>query len=137
MSESVRDAMTTTLISVAPLTPVTEVLALLAKHHIRHLPVVDADGVLRGLISDRDVLGRAMGPMSWLGTHELEQALSEMTAREVMTDELRTVSSDAPLVQAARILLATKFGCLPVVDDGKLVGIVTEADFVQRYVDHS
>lgn len=134
MTVRVADQMTTRLVTVAPDTPVTEVLALMHAHHIRHLPVVDADGGLRGLITDRDLLGRASGPMSWFDDDERDAALAAMRALEVMTDEVTTVTPTTALADAGRVLLDRKVGCVPVVDGDRLVGIVTEADFVAAWV---
>jgi CBS domain-containing membrane protein len=130
MPARVRDHMTTALITVQPLQPVTEVKALLERGPVRHLPVVDADGALLGLISDRDLIGRALGPMSWFTDDEVTDALTQMLAQDLMTPDPQTVSPDTLMVDAARFLLSRTFACLPVVEDGKLVGILTERDFV-------
>lgn len=128
----VRDRMSTALVTVAPDATMFDVLEVFKRARIRHVLVVDAAGHLIGLISDRDAAGRAMGPMSWLADTEMDQALHEMRAREVMTDEFKTIRSDAPLTEAANVVIDAKIGCLPVVDDERLVGILCESDFVRE-----
>ena len=88
---------------------------IMARHSFRHLPVVD-QGRLVGLVSQRDLLA-AGDPHALVG--------------EVMTENLVAVHSQSSACEAARLLLNLKVGCLPVINDGKLVGIVTETDFVR------
>jgi CBS domain-containing membrane protein len=133
MPALVRDHMTTQVLTVQPLLPVSEVKALLEQGPIRHLPVVDASGALVGLISDRDLIGRALGPMSWFTDDEVKEALQNMPARDLMTPDPQTVAPDATMVDAARFLMSRPFACLPVVEAGKLVGILTERDFVAAW----
>lgn len=128
----VRDRMSTGLITVAPSATMFDVLNVFKGKRIRHLLVVDDVGKLLGVISDRDAAGRASGPMSWLTDSEMDQALHEMKAREVMTDEFKTIRSDATLAEAANVVIDAKIGCLPVVDDDLLVGILCESDFVRE-----
>ncbi|MCB9663054.1 MAG: CBS domain-containing protein [Alphaproteobacteria bacterium] len=127
----VRDWMTTDPRTVGPTAPVDEVVGLMHDGSMRHLFVVDDGGHLLGLISERDLLGRALGPLSWLTDDERDQALHELLAREVMTEEPDTVTPDTRLADAARLLRDRKHGCLPVVDGGRLVGVLTEHDFVR------
>ncbi len=94
---------------------------------IRHLPVV-RDGVLVGLVSHRDLLRAASEAAARAAAGEPEERL---TAGTLMTTEVRTVAPTLPADEAAMVLLDEKFGCLPVVEDGRLVGIVTEADFLR------
>lgn len=91
---------------------------------VRHLPVV-RDGKLVGLVTHRDLLRAA-----------IEHAPRVTAMADVMTRALTVVSPNTPLVQAARMMLAHKFGCLPVCEaGGKLVGIITESDFVRFAAD--
>jgi CBS domain-containing protein len=128
----VRDRMSTALITVGGDASMFDVLDVFKGKRIRHLLVVDGVGGLLGVISDRDAAGRATGPMSWLDDREMDKALHEMKAREVMTDEFKTIRSDATLADAANVVVDAKIGCLPVVDDGVLVGILCESDFVRE-----
>jgi CBS domain-containing protein len=123
---AVADFMTKDLVTVREADDVALADSLLRLGGIRHLPVV-RDGRLVGLVTQRDVLrcGEAGRP-----------AARDLPVSEVMTRELVTVRPTTGLAQAARTMLERKYGCLPVCDeDGKLVGIVTEADFVRFAAD--
>jgi CBS domain-containing protein len=97
---------------------------------IRHLPVLDDDGALVGILSQRDLFRGALARA--LGYGELAQSrmLSMLVVKDVMTNDPVTIGPDAPLSEAAARMLERKIGCLPVLRDGKLVGIVTEGTFV-------
>jgi CBS domain-containing protein len=122
----VADFMTKDLVTVRATDDLALAEALLRLGGIRHLPVVQ-EGRLVGLLTQRDLLrsGAAGKPHA-----------RETDVREAMTADPTTVRPATPLSQAARTMLEHKFGCLPVCDDeGKLVGIVTEADFVRFAAD--
>lgn len=101
---------------------------------IRHLPVVDDDGNLAGIVTQRDLfhggLLRALG----YGAHARDKALDGLVVKEAMKTEVLTTSASTPLAQAASLMLERKVGCLVVVDGAKVVGILTEADFVKLAV---
>jgi CBS domain-containing membrane protein len=97
--------------------------------HIHHLPVVDGDEHVVGLITHRLVLE------AWVSHGHPDEEKLAAVSRDVpvemlMEENVRTVTPDTPAATAAAMMEAHKFGCLPVVEGGKLVGIVTEADFV-------
>ena len=93
----------------------------------RHLPIVDNDGALVGLVTQTDVLA-ASG--SNLEGQQLERHPAEIRVSEFMTKDVETVDERASIRQAALYLQKHKLGCLPVVTDGKLKGIITDTDFV-------
>jgi len=95
----------------------------------RHLPVV-ADEKVVGLVSDRDILRAQAGVGDASDDESRRVANMNIKVTDVMTKTVETVASDTPAVEAAKKLRALKIGCLPVVDDGELVGIITESDFV-------
>jgi len=98
---------------------------------IRHLPVLDDDSEqLVGIISQRDLFRGALARALGYGQHAQRKVLKTLLVKEVMSSEVITTTPDVPLVEAARVLMERKIGCLPVVKGGRLVGIVTEADFV-------
>jgi CBS domain-containing protein len=97
---------------------------------IRHLLVVHDDGELAGVLSQRDLfLGGLLRALGY-GSHAKAQALSTMVVKEAMVNEPFTTTPNTPLEDAARVMLDNKIGCLPVIDKGKIVGIITESDFV-------
>ncbi len=98
---------------------------------IRHLPVLDDDGKqLVGIVSQRDLFRGALAQALGYGAHAQRKMLESLQVKEVMTVDLITTTPETLLVEAARILMERKIGCLPVVANGSLVGILTEADFV-------
>jgi CBS domain-containing protein len=99
---------------------------------IRHTPVLDeATGDVVGVLSQRDLFRGALARSLGYGAHAQQKMLGMLLVKEVMTSDPVTVEPDLPLADAARILLERKIGCLPVVAKGRLVGILTESDFVQ------
>jgi CBS domain-containing membrane protein len=129
---SVRQVMTTgptTLKRNEKLTLAEDIMQL---GRIRHLPVIDDDddGKLIGIVSQRDLLRGALAQALGYGEHGRRKLLDTLLVKEVMATEVATTSPDTLLADAARILAERKIGCLPVVDNGRLVGILTEGDFV-------
>ena len=134
----VRDAMTpevTTLERNDELTLADDIMRL---GRIRHLPVIDKEtGDLAGVLSGRDLYQSALLRALGYGSAGHRRVLKTLKVKEVMTTDPKTTSPDAPLAEAAQEMLRHKLGCLPVVQDGKLVGILTESDFVRLFVGES
>ncbi len=104
---------------------------------IRHLPVLDDDErELVGLVSQRDLFRGALAKALGYGQHGQRKVLDNLLVKEVMATDLVTTTPDTPLLEAAKILMTRKIGCLPVVEGGRLVGILTEADFVSLVARH-
>jgi acetoin utilization protein AcuB len=91
--------------------------------HFRHLPVLQ-EGQLVGILSDRDLRPVLLSP-----------SLARVRVSELMSEELTTVAPDAPVEEAASLLVVKKIGCVPVVADGRLVGLVTETDLLAVLVE--
>jgi predicted transcriptional regulator len=102
---------------------------------IRHLPIVDEDGLLSGIVSQRDLflsgLLRALG----CGTNTPKKVLDCVLVKEAMKTEVVTVSQDTPLRDAARLMLEKKIGCLVVTSGKQILGVLTESDFVKIAVE--
>lgn len=131
--ESVSALMTRDVVSVHPDTPLLDVQNLLKQHGFRHLVVVDDDGQLAGVLSNRDVL-KALSP--FLNTNaETQRDVRTLAqpARKLMNKTPRTVTPDTPGKEAASILLHGAISALPVVKAGKLVGIITTKDLLRHY----
>jgi len=140
----VRDVMTREVLTVGPTTPLKDVARLLTEHRISGLPVVDAEGGLLGVISEGDFLAKDANleppkrPLAWLfGRGERDEAalarLRATTAGEAMTTPAITVGPGRPLAEAARIMAQNSVNRLPVLDEGRVVGIITRADIVRAY----
>jgi CBS domain-containing protein len=101
---------------------------------IRHLPVLDDDGrELVGIVSQRDLFRGALAQAIGYGQHARRKLLDTLKVKDVMTTAVTTTTPDTLLVEAARVLMKRKIGCLPVIENGRLVGILTEGDFVALF----
>lgn len=103
---------------------------LMKMKRIRHLPVTN-DGELAGIISQRDMFHAGLSTAMGFGTKAKGEFLKAVLVKEVMTAEVITIGSGADVKAAARVMLKKKIGCLPVVDDGKLVGLISESDIIR------
>ncbi len=130
----VSNLMSALLITVEPATPVLEARQTMQDHRIRHLLVVE-DGRLAGIVTDRDIRLNLPSPATSLSVWELNHLLARLTVGEVMRTSVIVIDPDREATEAASILLSEKIGALPVVDGDRLVGIVTESDFVRAFVD--
>jgi len=98
---------------------------------IRHLPVVDEDGKLAGVVSQRDLFRGALARTLGYGTHGQDRLLALLKVKDVMSTPARTIDPDVSLREAAILMFDEKIGCLIAVDAaGAPVGILTEGDFV-------
>jgi acetoin utilization protein AcuB len=130
----VRDVMTASPITVPPDTPVLDARHLMLERRIRHLPVTDERGELMGIITDRDIRLNLPSQATSLSVWEINHLLARLTVDKVMTQAVLTVGPDRGARDAAQLMLDHTIGALPVVDGGRLVGIVTETDLLRAYV---
>lgn len=130
---TVSDLMTTDPDTVAPDTPLGDVISLMSTQCCRQLPVVDATGRVVGIITDRDVRLAMNSPIVLHGRWQDDELLERATAEACMTPDPISVEPDEAAYRAAEMLSAYKFGALPVVYEGELVGIITVTDFLDRF----
>lgn len=133
----VRDLMTEQVFSVQPDEDVEELYNIMADKHVRHVPVVDSEGTLIGIVSHRDLIGSVFLDSDVLPMAEQRDLFKAIKVEEIMHRGADSSSPDDSIDEAGRIMLEGKLGCLPVTEGDKLVGILTEADFVKYLVDHS
>jgi len=127
----VRDVMTKDVVTLDRNDKLSAADDLMRLGRIRHMPIVDEDGALAGIVSQRDLFHSGLLRALGYGTHAKAQALDLLVLKEAMNTEVLTVTPDAPLQEAAKIMLERKVGCLVVVEGKKIVGILTEGDFVK------
>jgi CBS domain-containing protein len=127
----VRNVMARDVATLRPGDPLVVADDVLRLGRIRHLPVVDEAGGLLGLLTQRDLLRAALSPSEEPAVQARRGHLNTLLVSAVMTRNVVVTSPDTPLRDAATEMLRRKFGCLPVLQDGLVVGIVTEADFVR------
>jgi len=123
--------MKTKLVTITPETSLFKAREMLDTYNVSHLPVTDGKAHLVGLLTDRDLKEAWASPATTLSIHELTYVLQKLTVSHVMTREVVTATPDMHIERAAMILHDRKFGALPVVKDGKLVGIVTTTDLME------
>jgi acetoin utilization protein AcuB len=126
----VRELMTAKPITVDPKTPMLEARQRMVEERIRHLVVVENARVV-GIVTDRDIRLNLPSPATSLSVWEINYLLAQLTVGGVMSASVIIVNPDRPIAEAARIMVDHKIGALPVVDEGRLVGIITESDFVR------
>ncbi len=115
--------------TITPETPLRHIVELMKTEGCRHLPVLK-DGVLVGIVTDRDVRLVMNSPIVLHGRWQDEELINKVTADTCMTPNPITVTPDTPAYRAAEMLSIYKFGCLPVIDEGTLIGILTVTDFL-------
>ena len=133
----VRDLMTEKVFTLRPGDNLVALEDLMDAHRVRHVPIVDRDGDLVGLVTQRDLARGVLGRLDDVPMSVERDVLRGRKIREIMTTEPETVEPETSLKEAAQILLEDKIGCLPVVEGMHLVGILTEADFVRDYLERS
>ena len=104
---------------------------LLREKGFRHLPVVDAEGRLAGMLTDRDIKRASASEATSLEIHELLYLLDKLDVSKVMSKKPVSVTPQTAVSEASALMVKHKIGCLPVVDGGGLAGIVTETDLLR------
>lgn len=130
---TVRDLMTPTVVTLDRNEDLVQADRIMTLGRIRHMPVLDEDGALVGIVSQRDLFFNALMRALGYGEYAKKKALESIPVKDCMTVNPYTIRPDAPLSEAAKLMTERKIGCLPVVDDGELIGIVTEGDFVAAF----
>lgn len=126
-TEPVRNWMTQSLITITPQTTLPELQRIMLEHRIRRLPVVKADKLV-GIVTLGNIREAKPSDATTLSIYELNYLMDKLTAKDFMTPSPITIAPDATIAEAARLMVEHKIGGLPVVDHGKLMGIITETD---------
>jgi CBS domain-containing membrane protein len=127
----VQDIMTTQVTTLKRNEKLTLADNLMQLGRIRHLPVLDDDGEeLVGIVSQRDLFRGALARALGYGPHAQNKILDTFFVKDLMATEVVTTTPETLLAEAARLMMERKIGCLPVLKNGHLVGIITEGDFV-------
>lgn len=130
----VRDWMTPDPVTIGPKTTVPEAHKLMKEHDFRRLPVVNDHGRLIGIVTLSDLREAGPSPATSLSIFELNYLLAQLTIDKIMTRDVVTVSPDATIRDAANLMLKHEVGALPVMEDDKLIGIITESDIFRVIV---
>ncbi|MBR7064865.1 MAG: CBS domain-containing protein [Treponema sp.] len=124
----VKDVMIKNPETVSPETTLTEAKAIMTKKNINKLPVIDRNNKLVGIITKNDLSKAGPSDATTLDMYEIGYLLSKLTVQKIMTKNVVSVLEDEVVEEAARIMVDTEIGCLPVMKDDVLVGIITESD---------
>jgi acetoin utilization protein AcuB len=124
-------------VTISPDASFYEARNLVHEKGVRHLPVVDKNNMLIGIVTDRDIRQAAPSDATLLSVQELNYLLGKLKVSSFMTpkDKLITISPDTIIEEAVQLMHDNKIGCLPVVEGGKLYGIFTETDALDHLVD--
>lgn len=127
----VSELMTREVVTVEANEPLSLADDIMQLGRIRHMPVVDEEGELVGVLSQRDLFRGALAATLGFGRRAQSRMLESIRAKEVMRGDVQTIAPDATLAEAAKLMLTKKIGCLVVMEGGQIAGILTEADFVK------
>ncbi len=130
----VSDWMTRKIFFLYPDDSLSDAITTMRENRIRHLPVLK-NGKLRGILSDRDIKEYSPSKATTLDVYELHYLLAKTKVQDVMKQRVITTAPDAPVEEAAMIMLDKDIGCLPVLDQGRLTGIITDKDIFRALVD--
>ncbi len=126
--------MTKKVFTLGPDDYLSDALSLMKEKCIKHIPVVKG-GKLKGIFSDRDIKEYSPSKATSLDIYELHYLLAKTKIREIMKTKVISTTSVTPVEEAAMLMLDSNIGCLPVVDEGELVGIISDKDIYRALVD--
>lgn len=132
----VRDRMSRTVITLDEDTPIIKALNIMKDNNIRRLPVTKNEKIT-GMVTDRDLKEATPSKVTSLDVHEIYRLLSEIKVKDIMSKDLLTIGPDESIEKAAMLMLKKKISGLPVIEGGKLVGIITQTDIFKALVDIS
>jgi acetoin utilization protein AcuB len=131
----VKERMTRNPIFIRPDTPVTDAQAMMKKEKIHHLPVLDKEERLVGIVTEKDLLYASPSVATTLSVYEMTSLLAKLKVDRVMSKDVVTATEDMPLEEAARIMADRRIGGLPIVRGKALVGMITESDLFRIFIE--
>ncbi len=129
--QKVKDLMTSEVFVLHATQTLELVRSLMRIKHVRHVPIVEQDNTFVGLMTHRDLLAQTISHLAEVNEDDQKYLDRHIHIMNIMKTDVATTDPDMDVCEAISMLLKHKYGCLPVVSDGKLVGIVTEADFLK------
>jgi len=131
----VKDRMTPDPVTITTDTSLKEALDLVRSKPFRHLPVLDENGKLVGIVTEKSLVYASPIPTTTLSVFEVDYILSRTKVGQIIHDPVITVGPDLPIEEAARIMIDHRIGCLPVVEDDELIGIISDTDIFRVFVE--
>jgi len=129
----IRNIMTTEVVTLKVDEELSLASDIMTLARIRHLPIVEGDRLV-GIISQRDLFKASLASVIDYDYQVARTHLKAVTIKEIMVKELFTIAPDTKIHEAGLIMLEKKIGCLPVIEDDALIGMVTESDIMEYYV---
>ena len=130
----VKNRMTTEVITLNPDQTLLKTMTLIQKKTIRHLPVVQ-EGKVVGMVTERDIRKAGASDSSSLSIFELNYLMDQIKVSSFMSKKVISVSPDEPIEAAAKLIYDHKIGALPVVDENRLVGLITSSDILETFIE--
>lgn len=127
----VNDLMSRPVFSLKETDSLLSARSLMDLQRIRHIPIVTTSDEFTGLLTHRDLLSATISQLADVSAETQEAIDANIPIREIMRTDITTITGDMLIREAAQLLLNHKYGCLPVIENNILVGIVTEADFLR------
>lgn len=127
---TVKDLMCTEVQTLKPSDSIHEARLLMIEQHVRHIPIVEHNKFV-GLLTKHDILAVSVSSLAEIDSEQQDELDSAIPISEVMLTDVTVADEDASLLEAANVMLEQHHGCLPVVRNEKLVGMLTEGDFVR------
>ena len=128
---TVAEIMTSNPITLLRFNSLSDARSLMDEKSIRHIPIVDDEQKLIGLVTQRDILSRGISSQKYADKNELSKIESGILLADIMTTKLISITANLQITNAAQLIFNKKIGCLPVTNyKNKLVGIITDHDFV-------
>ncbi len=131
----VKDRMTRKPVTIRTDTNLKEALDLVRSNPFRHLPVLDGDDKLVGIVTEKSLVYASPTSSTTLSVFEVDYILSRTKIGQVIQGDVITVTPDLPVEEAARVMIDHRIGCLPVVEGEKLVGIISDTDIFRVFVE--
>lgn len=131
----IRERMSHPVITVNVKSSMKDALDKMRREHIRRLPVINKRGQVVGIVTETDLAKASPSEATTLSVYEVRELTSKVKVEEIMTADVVTVTEDTPIEEAARIMADCDISGLPVMRDGKLVGLITETDIFKIFLE--
>jgi acetoin utilization protein AcuB len=131
----IKERMTHNPVTIREDTSLDDALKIMRENKVRRLPVLNKNGKLVGIVSEKDLLYASPSPATSLSVWEIHGLLARIKIKELMTKNVITVCEDCPMEEAARVMVDNKIGGLPVMRGDQLVGIITETDLFKIFLE--
>jgi acetoin utilization protein AcuB len=123
------------VLTISPEASMQEAIDLMRQEHVRRLPVVDKRGQLVGIVTNADLDKASPSQATTLSVWEIRNLISRVKVEKIMTRDVISISDDTPIEEAARIMADCKISGLPVIRNGKMVGLITETDVFKLFLE--